>query len=181
MEILRLIREFVATPPRTEYGQDPLDKAPPVTVETIARVEHHLGFRLTITLSRIYTEIANGGIGPAHGIFPVHDEPEMNDLVDMFRYSLEGNGQVPNWEWPSKLLPFVSHGCGIYECIDCSVSTYPVIVHNPGYLDDSGFHSSLAPVAPSIEERLLAWVNKHDLITAAKTQFGTINLRSSGT
>jgi len=176
MEILSLIREFVATPPRTEYGKEPESQAKPVAPDTIVAVEAQLGFKLPITLSRIYTEIANGDIGPGYGIFPVHNEPVLNDLVDMFRYCLEGNGQVPNWNWPSTLLPFVSHGCGIYECVDCSVPMYPVIVHNPDCLDDSGFDSSLAPLASTIEERLLAWVTNQDLIAAAKLRFGTIGL-----
>lgn len=174
MEILSLIREFIATPPRTEYGKGPEDQAKPASPGTIVAVEAQLGFKLPITLSRIYTEIANGEVGPGYGIFPVHDEPEMNDLVDMFRYCIEGNGHVPNWNWPTSLLPFASHGCGIYECVDCSVSTYPVILHNPDYLDDSGFQSCLAPLASTIEERLLAWVNSQDLITAAKLRFGTV-------
>jgi len=176
MEILSLIREFVATPPRTEYGRESEDQAKPVAPETIVAVEAQLGFRLPITLSRIYTEIANGDVGPGYGIFPVHDEPEMNDLVDMFRYCLEGNGQVSDWNWPGTLLPFVSHGCGIYECIDCSVPAYPVIVHNPDYLDDSGFNSSLAPLASTIEDRLLAWVTNQNLIAAAWLRFGTTGL-----
>jgi hypothetical protein len=176
MEILSLIREFVATPPRTEYGRESEDQAKPVAPETIAAVEAQPGFRLPITLSRIYTEIANGDVGPGYGIFPVHDEPEMNDLVDMFRYCLEGNGQVSDWNWPGTLLPFVSHGCGIYECIDCSMPAYPVIVHNPDYLDDSGFNSSLAPLASTIEDRLLAWVTNQNLIAAARLRFGTTGL-----
>jgi len=176
MEILSLIREFVVTPPRTEYGKEPEDQPKPVSPGTIVAVETQLGFKLPITLYRIYTEIANGDVGPGYGIFPVHDEPEMNDLVDMFRYCIEGNGQVPNWNWPSRLLPFASHGCGIYECVDCSVPMYPVIIHNPDYLDDSGFNSTLAPLASTIDDRLFAWVTGQDLITAAKLRFGTIGL-----
>jgi DICT domain-containing protein len=53
---------------------------------------------------------------------------------------------------------------------------YPVIVHNPDYLDDSGFNSSLAPLASTIEDRLLAWVANQDLIAVAKLRFGTIGL-----
>ncbi|MFM7164380.1 MAG: SMI1/KNR4 family protein [Planctomycetaceae bacterium] len=173
MEIVSMIREFVGGLARTEYGKEKVAASNAVPPETIAAVEEQLGFRLPATLSRIYTEIANGGIGPGYGIFPVHSEPETNDLVDMFRYCLEGNGSIPNWNWPGTLLPFVSHGCGIYECIDCSVPEYPVHIHNPDYLDDSGFHSSLAPLASTIEGRLVAWVINEDLIAAAKSRFGT--------
>ena len=58
MEILRLIREFVATPPRTEYGKEPEGQSKPVSLDTIVAVEAQLGFKLPITLSRIYTGIA---------------------------------------------------------------------------------------------------------------------------
>ena len=41
---------------------------PPTTFETVAAAEVRLGFRLPPLLRRIYTEVANGGIGPGTGL-----------------------------------------------------------------------------------------------------------------
>jgi hypothetical protein len=130
MEILSLIREFVVTPPRTEYGKEPEDQPKPVSPGTIVAVETQLGFKLPITLSRIYTEIANGDVGPGYGIFPVHDEPEMNDLVDMFRYCIEGNGQVPNCRLHRTGVGFTSALIARCLCIQ-SLSTTPITLMIP--------------------------------------------------
>jgi len=51
--------------------------------------ESQLGYRLPTLLRRIYLEVADGGFGPAYGIFPVvrgRDEPGHDESLVEVRY-----------------------------------------------------------------------------------------------
>ena len=137
---------------------------PPVSAETIAVAENLLGFRLPPLLIDIYTQVANGGVGPGYGLFRLHDKPRTGDLVETYQYM---KGTDPKWKWPDGLLPVFSHGCGMYECLDCTCAHAPVIWHNPDYLRGRAVSTSLAPLAPSLQQRLLAWLRNENLLAVA--------------
>jgi hypothetical protein len=44
---------------------------PPASSEALAAAEVMLGFHLSALLRRIYEDVADGGFGPAYGIFPI--------------------------------------------------------------------------------------------------------------
>src|SRR5260370_12941 len=52
------------------HGNEP-GLGPPASPQAIAAAEAMLGFRLPALLRRIYEDVADGGLGPAYGIFPI--------------------------------------------------------------------------------------------------------------
>lgn len=145
-------------------GIKDLAPLPPVSLVTIGNVESRLGFRLPQLMVDIYTKVANGGLGPGYGNFRVHDEPKTGDLVETYQYMKAGGGR---WKWPDGLVPLFSHGCGVYECVDCTCAAGPMTWHDPGFVRRRSVPSSLAPLAPSLQQRLVAWINGEDLTANA--------------
>lgn len=147
---------------RSESSLLPL---PPVETVRIRDVERQLAFSLPPLLTEIYCKVCNGGVGPGYGSFRIHETPQTGDLVETYEYISEPEGR---WRWPDGLLPVFAHGCGIYECVDCTSESFPVIYHDPHYLVRRSVPTSLAPLCDSLATRLNHWLAGDDLITAAK-------------
>jgi len=167
VDLLDLLRSRSSDPATaTDDGAGIPDFAPlpPVAPDTVQFVEGVLGFALPPLLVQIYTQVANGGIGPGYGLFRMHHPPRTGDLAESYQYM---KGTDPKWKWPDRLLPVFSHGCGMYECVDCTRAEAPVIWHNPDYLRGRSVASTLAPLAPSLQTRLEAWLRGENLLGAA--------------
>ena len=84
-----------------------------------------------------------------------------------------------DWQWPRYLLPILSHGCGIYECVDWRRPEAPVILHQPDFLRPGGtVADTLAELAPSLERRLQTWLAGEDLHERANAE---LTERAQGT
>ena len=170
MELLELLRQRVERPGEANdsgvaiKGSEPL---PPVTDTLVLAAERQLGFELPRLLRDIYCTVANGGIGPGYGLFRLHDEPQTGDLVETYHYMADDDPSDPEWQWPRGLLPVFSHGCGMYECVDCLQELAPVIWHNPDYLVGRSVPSTLAPLTDTLEHRLMGWIRGENPIDAA--------------
>ena len=88
-----------------------------------SRAESDLGFTLPPLLVRLYTEIANGGFGPGHGLLGLVDPCENDDqtIVGLYRESLaEHENPDVEYEFKKGVIFFCNWGCAIYTCVDCN-------------------------------------------------------------
>jgi SMI1 / KNR4 family (SUKH-1) len=109
---------------------------PPATPEQLAESQGRLGFQLPHAVRQLYTQVANGGFGPAYGVLGlVGGAPDEMDETAVDSYL--GRRQEP-WPWPKYLLPFCNWGCLIYSCVDCrpDSDTVRVIRVDPNGIDD---------------------------------------------
>lgn len=98
------------------------DVRPPATPAALARAESRLGFALPSLLRRIYTEVADGGFGPAHGLFPLRQDGsgahEVESLVEVHDELALA---------PPQLLPICDWGCASWSCLDCRTDDGAVV------------------------------------------------------
>lgn len=112
----------------------------PVTTETACNAASEaLGFKLPEFLVRCYTEIGNGGFGPAYGLIGIDPDghtSSFGDLVTTYRIFTEPDPEEiskgPDDDWREKVLPFCDWGCLIFSCVSCRFRDYPVVTVDNG-------------------------------------------------
>jgi hypothetical protein len=143
---------------------------PPATKNQLWETEALLGFSLPPTLRSLYTEIANGGFGPAYGIRGAvggfadatgtvvehyQGRTESRSLLDLDLEAelAQGEGEVvvPFDQWPRMLISICEWGCAIQICLDCI--TGRVFRVEPSRM---GYH--ITREAASLEEWLKKWM-----------------------
>lgn len=176
---------------------------PALASAQLLRAEKLLGCQLPDLLKALYLQVGNGGFGPGYGLFPISlGDPGFADLVGVYWY-VRGDARQLNpdtlldltklaeqdlsdeaspagpadatfdWQWPAGLLPILSHGCGIYECLECTGLEGAVILHHPDYLVAGGsVQDTLTELAPSLQRRLEAWLRGEDLLQRAVNAYG---------
>lgn len=128
-------RDIAADDPRKERFE-----YTPATDEQLAATEAALGFPLPPVLSELYSELANGGFGPAYGLRgAIGGFSGTGTIVEQYKWTLDGMQPVElasytdQWTesdgqrfltlardlWPTRLLPLCEWGCGIEICLDC--------------------------------------------------------------
>lgn len=123
---------------------------PPAAPAEIALAESRLGFALPSLLRRIYEEGADGGFGPAHGLFPLRSDwvhaDEAESLVEVRDKLALG---------PPHLLPICDWGCASWSCLDCRTEDGAIVTL-------CGEHP-LADTGHDLRSWLQAWLAGADL------------------
>ncbi len=102
---------------------------PPTTNENVDRVEERIGFHIPTLLRRLYTEVANGGFGPAYGIVGIDGrgvDEELDDLETLYRAHQADSWRCEYPTWPSQYLRVVYLGCFIYVTVDATTGDKPL-------------------------------------------------------
>lgn len=102
----------------------PLPPLSPVSPEALADFETQLGWPLPALLRRCYTELGDGGFGPAYAL------PSLATMRE------EYIAQQQNWPelWPisaAALLPICHWGCSIVSYVDVSDSSHRMWAIDP--------------------------------------------------
>lgn len=141
---------------------------PPATEEQLRETEGILGFPLPPMLRTLYSQLANGGFGPAYGIRGVKGgapeeagtlatwyqiRAEMLTFFDLKEAEIRPgkNFSFDASSWPRSLLALCDLGCGNSIGLD-SVSGLVLSID----LLDHGF--SLTSVGDSLEQWLQRWI-----------------------
>ena len=97
--------------------------------EHIAYVESVVDIELPILLKRCYTEISNGGFGPAYGItgLPGGHESSWGDLIQTVAALRESDDCEDGW------LPLIDWGCAQFLCVDCDNDDLMVTLYNDDF------------------------------------------------
>lgn len=111
---------------------------PPATDAQIQETEDQLGLQLPPALRACYTNLANGGFGPAYGLKGVMGGYEhMGNLLERYQSCCEGcevldldvmvasrGGtqvfEIPFDRWVRTVLPLIDEGCAMKLCLDVS-------------------------------------------------------------
>jgi hypothetical protein len=134
-----------------------------VTERELAAAEARLRFPLPPLVRALYTQVADGGYGPGHGVIELAGDEyslvgcrEQMDLTD-------ADSPGDRW-WPERLVPFVSWGCLYFSGIDCSRLSCPVFFYdNDRAVGDATLADCLFPEATSLAEWLSAWLDGENL------------------
>lgn len=163
--LLTRLREKLSHQPYTSDMGDLLvsEAYPPTTPAMVSDAEQQLGFLLPPLLRRIYTEIANGGIGPGYGLLGITDgarDDLGHTLIDLYQIYHQSDPDDPQWHWPTAVVPICHWGCAIYSCLDCRTSDTPVLIFDPnGHSLGTSWDDAFLPHAVSFEEWLTLWLD----------------------
>lgn len=129
------------------------DLPAPASKETLADAEAALGAPLPAFLRRVYTEIADGGLGPGEGLLTL-------ERAATALRRLRTGGELPRGRhWPEGVIPIVAQNPG-YLCVEAA--TGRVLDWDPEDLaersSEARFQRSFSEEAPSVEAWLDAWV-----------------------
>lgn len=151
--------------------------AEPATDEAIADAQKRLGFVLPSRLVHLYQEFANGGFGPAFGIYGVglygHRSLEGWDIVDQYvRHRTARNDNIvapddPAYTlamegWPKGLLPMTAVVSQISYALDVVTGE---VLSGDGDDVESGmtYATWLKREAPGLDEWLGRWLDGEEL------------------
>lgn len=91
---------------------------PPATPAAVEKAEVLVGGPLPPTLTRLYLEVANGGLGPGYGVLGL----EGGFTGDLHRTAVDILAERNDGLWPGmpgELLPVCGWGCAIYSFVHC--------------------------------------------------------------
>ena len=116
----------------------------PATMAAVSAAEAELGFSLHPLLIRVYTEVADGGIGPGYGLLPLGARAASglrppaaaaragaSSLCGTYR-TLRTGGHENEWprRWPEQLLPLWDWGGAIWTCLDVVSPAGDIVTHD---------------------------------------------------
>ena len=139
---------------------------PPVTERQAAEAEARLGFPLPTLLRNIYLHVANGGFGPAYGLFPLSTDTVPPDVLQQwtlvetytsFRHTSERT------RWDEKLLPVCTWGCSYFSFLDCALARSPVFAFDEGSHGHGPWDCAFSLHDKSFEQWMRRWLDGEDL------------------
>jgi hypothetical protein len=110
----------------------------PCPIDVARDAEKRLGFALPPLLVRIWTEIANGGIGPGYGIYGLEggmtDEYTDLPIPDLLLACRDDNFwiEIAGEDSAAMSLPICDWGCCTGSAIDCSIPEGKMILFLDG-------------------------------------------------
>ena len=152
---------------------------PVVTDKLLLQTEQVLKFSLPPVLRALYTQLANGGFGPGHGIDGIlggyHSDGYGDNIVlrylhnkrnaaivDLLDYEQNlAPGQhleIPDDIWFDRCLAICHHGLGVYTYYDCK-SGY-VFEYSPTHEVSHHRSYTLNMIACSLEDWLELWLKE---------------------
>lgn len=145
----------------------------PATEENIRHSENMIGITFPKILRDLYSEVANGGIGPGYQILGVkggHLSEEGDTISDLYLALSDSDPHDPLWQWPVGVVPFCHWGDAIYSCFDASKNGNPVVWFDPN-LREMGepMQQQFAPHRESLESWFRGWLEGQDLWSEKKS------------
>lgn len=131
-EILSKVRELASHPRRVTMAagwpgySDPAPLFKPASDRTLADAKKRFGFAIPNLLARLWTEVANEGIGPGYGIDGLKggmtDEGVYLPLPDLFLAWRDDQPWIDlvGYESSRRTFPICDWGCGTFSAIDSS-------------------------------------------------------------
>jgi hypothetical protein len=94
---------------------------PPCSPELVSAAEREIGYKLPLLLCRIYTEVANGGVGPSLGLNGLTGgwEGDGGTALAQYRVWRSRLGAGHFGIWSAAFFPVWDRGDGEFEAIDC--------------------------------------------------------------
>lgn len=129
---------------------------PPVSLEYYDCFERDSGLILPGFVRALYTEVADGGYGPAYGINRLSGKDSLAEWDRMYQ---NANLDDPNGpQWPSHLIRFCEIGCNMFYALDIRDENAPVFQVDATSSDD--INDWLKLVSSSVATWLDQWLEK---------------------
>lgn len=143
---------------------------PPATEAQVREREYRLGVSLPPVLRACYTQLANGGFGPAYGLRSIIDECEypddplehylaiceVHEVLDLDMLAASSGGThvftIPFEQWVRAALPLIEEGCAMTLCLDTSSGSIFRVA-------PSAAGETFRYLAPSFEALLGLWLS----------------------
>lgn len=132
-ELINKVRAVVANPRRDTsaagWTGDYFAIAPsfgPASERAVEDAKRRFGFPIPSLLSRLWSEVANGGIGPGYGIYGVDggmtDEGAYLPLPDLYLEWRDSEQwiELVGAESAQRTFPICDWGCCTFSAVDCS-------------------------------------------------------------
>ena len=127
----------------------PTNAPPPASEDKVAAAEAKLGFPLPAELRQIYTEVADGGVGPGDGLY------SLKQLLAKWREMTDEPVGPRGQTWPAHLLPVNGDDWDL-TCID--MKTGRLTYFDIEEIDYGGWKQCFRDEAESLEGWLGAWL-----------------------
>ncbi len=138
----------------------------PASEAAIANAEKIIGYAFPGPLRAVYTNVANGGIGPGYRILGVEGgylSDEGDSISELYLALSDSDPYDTLWQWPAGTIPFCHWGSGIYSCVDATVDTAPVIWFDPNVREiGEPMEQQFTPHLNSLESWFQGWLNGDD-------------------
>ena len=137
-------------------------KFPPLTVAELRARECEIGVRLPDLLRRLYTEVADGGFGPAYGILGIGEQGHGDDYhrtADaLYRGWREAGAAQLRLGWP-----VCYHGCAMYSFVSLAEHDGPVRLWDPSAQQANDRpETGVILTTPTLAEWLEDWLDGRD-------------------
>lgn len=130
----------------------------PLSLEIYTSFEAECGLVLPSFLRRIYTEVANGGFGPAYGINSLMGD-ETESIATWDRLFQNANHDEPTGpQWPQYLIRFCEIGCNMFYAIDIREESSPV--YEVEISSSNDVRDWLRVASPSVVQWLDQWTRE---------------------
>lgn len=109
------------------------EEYPPLSANEVARCEKEMGVQLPEIVRLVYTQVANGGIGPGGALIGLKGgfvEDNDEDVTSLYQAWMKGSNEVwedfddeandVKMEWVPGLLPVCLHGCTVWTLLNCN-------------------------------------------------------------
>ncbi|QDV67694.1 hypothetical protein Poly24_13960 [Rosistilla carotiformis] len=128
---------------------------PPLAPALVSEFETATNLRLPSFIRRLYSEVANGGFGPAYGIVPLIASGDDTILDWNSRYRSANRSEPDGPQWPDHLLHFCEGGCVTTYVLDIRTDEAPVYKVDADA--SNNIYDWLHLVSPSVESWLADW------------------------
>ena len=158
-ETLQSLSSRIRILPPTDC-QSNLTCAPPPPVSSLEfdAFERDSGLKLPPFLRSVYTEIADGGFGPAWGINRLTGDNDLS-IAHWDRIVQNAKHDDPDQPWPENLIRFCEIGCNMYYGVDITTQFAPVFTVDPTCGSDR-HEDWLTKESDSVVEWLHDWAEK---------------------
>ncbi|WP_305790000.1 SMI1/KNR4 family protein [Symbioplanes lichenis] len=133
----------------------PLPPLTPAPAEAVAELETALGTRLPALLRRCYTELGDGGFGPAYGLPGLVARRQFHAGTMLETYRAQRKWPQPWRERAEALLPICDWGGGVQSFVDLTDATMWALDPYAGPADQLGL--LLFPQPMTLTEWLGRW------------------------
>lgn len=143
-----------------------------------------MGLQLPDLVKLIYTEVANGGIGPGKAMLALASDSDVDEDVLNEYLGLMAPGQVHEdfddeagdtvMEWIPGVIPLFYWGCAVYTMLDCSTGMMVECDFDYGPVNfkeewAEGNHGHFKKLGVSFFDFMASWVNPK---TESKYEYG---------